>query len=293
MADLITESLESLAGAVPEASNPRFQAFVRALHSKEASGTFTTPEGGIIYGQKIKSGSHKGQRAMGPLQVMPATFAGIKRNTGLPLDPHVNEDLTKAGILYAAEAWRASKGNPVKAGAYYYGGPAALKREAKDVTSGGQTTTQYGRDIAQLMGTTGVPAAAQEPDPAALPITPDDSFAVAVIGAKEGTSPGALASYNPEVYQRVPRNADWTTALQTHNGNALAAVAQSATEGLALIEAEQRQADQQAAVEEAQRKAQAVQETRLAKAFGDGLPSLNATRLPGAVDRYVNSLLDN
>ena len=123
--------------------DPKQRAFLKAVHAQESDQALNAPT-------RDKSG------ATGPMQVTKDAWTDVSTK-GSELknraDPFEN---MRAGIRYASTGWQKSGGDPVLAGAYYYGGPGGLAKAQKgeSVASSedkGQTTFQYGNDVANRM----------------------------------------------------------------------------------------------------------------------------------------------
>lgn len=123
--------------------DPEQRAFLKAIHAQESDQALNAPT-------RDKSG------AMGPMQVTKAAWTDVSAK-GDELksraDPFEN---MRAGIRYASTGWQKSNGDPVLAGAYYYGGPGGFAKAQKGeaVASSedkGQTTFQYGKQVASRM----------------------------------------------------------------------------------------------------------------------------------------------
>jgi hypothetical protein len=124
-------------------TDPKQRAFLKAIHAQESQQALNAPT-------REKSG------AMGPMQVTKRAWTDVSTK-GAELkdraDPFEN---MRAGIRYASTGWQKSAGDPVLAGAYYYGGPGgfakAQKGEAVAASEDkGQTTFQYGKQVAARM----------------------------------------------------------------------------------------------------------------------------------------------
>lgn len=122
-------------------TDPTRRAFLKALHGQESGGASSSRT------------SNRGAR--GPMQVMPGTFAGV--NKAGDLDPESDYDNMRAGIRYGLQGWDLSGGNPVHAGAFYYGGPLGLKRAQRGefsvdpVNPKNPNTLEYGATVAKRM----------------------------------------------------------------------------------------------------------------------------------------------
>jgi len=123
--------------------DPRQRAFLKSIHDKESNQALNAPT-------RKKSG------ATGPMQVTEDAWTDVA-GKGEPLknrsDPYDN---MRAGIRYASNGWAQSGGDPVLAGTYYYGGPGGFakaknKESVASAEDKGQTTLQYGNDVANRM----------------------------------------------------------------------------------------------------------------------------------------------
>lgn len=120
--------------------DPRQRAFLKAIYSQESGS-----------GKNTKT-SNKG--AVGGMQIIPTTFASVADKD---MDIKNPFDNMRAGIRYASQGYDKSGGDPVLAGAYYYGGPGGMKKAAKGIevsdTSNPKapTTIGYGKSIAKKM----------------------------------------------------------------------------------------------------------------------------------------------
>ena len=95
-------------------TNPRERAFLKALHAQESSGKAT---------EKTSN-----RDAHGAMQILPATFKSVA-DAGMDINKPL--DNMRAGIRYGLQGFTAAKGDPVLAGAYYYGGPGGMQKAAK------------------------------------------------------------------------------------------------------------------------------------------------------------------
>jgi len=121
-------------------TDPLRRAFAKAIHGQESSGRADAPT------------SNRG--AAGPMQVRGAAWKDVATADMSPKNPFDN---MRAGIRYAMKGFDASNGNPVLAGAYYYGGPGGMKKlmEGKAVSDPqnpkAPTTEGYGKSVAERM----------------------------------------------------------------------------------------------------------------------------------------------
>ena len=121
-------------------TDPAEIAFLKSIHGQESGGKATSKD------------SNRG--AKGAMQVMPDTFKSVAdpdMDIAKPLDN------MRAGIRYGRQGFNAAKGDPVLAGAYYYGGPGGMQKAMKGVAvsdpknPNAPTTIGYGQSIAQRM----------------------------------------------------------------------------------------------------------------------------------------------
>ena len=121
-------------------TDPRQQAFLKALYGQESgSGADTTT-------------SNRG--AVGGMQILPGTFDGVADK-----DMDINNpfDNMRAGIRYGMQGYKAAKGDPVLAGAYYYSGPDGFKDAVNNIARVDTknpkypNSLEYGKSIAKTM----------------------------------------------------------------------------------------------------------------------------------------------
>lgn len=121
-------------------TDPVERAFLRSVHMQESGGKERAPT------------SNRGAR--GPMQVLPTTFSQVA-DKGMDINNPV--DNMRAGIRYARQGFQASGGDPVLAGAYYYGGPGGMAKAAKGEAvadpknPNAPTTIDYGKQVAARM----------------------------------------------------------------------------------------------------------------------------------------------
>jgi hypothetical protein len=88
------------------------------------------------------------------MQILPGTF---KQVADKDMDINKPLDNMRAGIRYGKKGFDAAGGDPVLAGAYYYGGPGGMQKAAKGVAvsdpknPNAPDTVEYGKSIAQRM----------------------------------------------------------------------------------------------------------------------------------------------
>ena len=121
-------------------TNPRERAFLKALHGQESSNKAT---------EKTSN-----RNAHGAMQILPGTF---KEVADKDMDINKPLDNMRAGIRYGKKGYDAAGGDPVLAGAYYYGGPGGMQKAAKGIPVSdpenpkAPTTIDYGNSIAKRM----------------------------------------------------------------------------------------------------------------------------------------------
>lgn len=121
-------------------TDPKERAFLKALHGQESSGKATAKT--------------SNRDAYGAMQIRPGTF---KQVADADMDINKPLDNMRAGIRYGKKGFDAAGGDPVLAGAYYYGGPGGMQKAAKGVAVSdpenpkAPTTLEYGKSIAQRM----------------------------------------------------------------------------------------------------------------------------------------------
>jgi hypothetical protein len=120
--------------------DPRQRAFLKALYGQESgSGADTTTSN---------------QGAVGHMQIKPSTFEQVA-DKGMDINNPF--DNMRAGIRYGMQGYQAANGDPVLAGAYYYGGPGGMEALAKgqvrtdSKNPKAPNTLEYGKSIAQRM----------------------------------------------------------------------------------------------------------------------------------------------
>jgi hypothetical protein len=121
-------------------TDPKERAFLKALHAQESSGKTTAKT--------------SNRDARGAMQILPGTF---KQVADKDMDINKPLDNMRAGIRYGKKGYDAAGGDPVLAGAYYYGGPGGMQKAAKGVAvsdpknPNAPDTVEYGKSIAQRM----------------------------------------------------------------------------------------------------------------------------------------------
>jgi hypothetical protein len=170
-------------------TDPKERAFLKAIHQQESSGKAT---------EKTSN-----RDAYGAMQILPGTF---KQVADKDMDITKPLDNMRAGIRYGKKGFDAAGGDPVLAGAYYYGGPGGMQKAAKGVAvsdpqnPNAPTTLGYGKSIAQRM-TDLLPigsAQAGELPKAAEPREPADNTAAKATSMAASSGLGALASQAPK-----------------------------------------------------------------------------------------------
>jgi hypothetical protein len=169
-------------------NNPRERAFLKALHAQESSGKAT---------EKTSN-----RDAHGAMQILPATFKSV---ADADMDINKPLDNMRAGIRYGLQGFTAAKGDPVLAGAYYYGGPGGMQKAAKGQAVSdpknpkAPNTLDYGNSIAKRMT-------------ALLPI--GSAVAEEIPGAKKAPVDTSLAAQIPGQSVQAPAsNYDQTNSF--------------------------------------------------------------------------------
>ena len=133
--DWAPDPLEAALAA--EGATGKFADVVRSMYQQESSS-----------GKNTKT-SNAG--AVGPMQVIPTTFASVADKGW---DIKNEEHNLRAGIRYAKQGFEASGGDPALTGAFYYGGPGGLAKARRGVAVSdprnpdAPTTLQYGQQVA-------------------------------------------------------------------------------------------------------------------------------------------------
>ena len=166
--------------------DPRQRAFLKALYGQESgSGADTTTSN---------------QGAVGHMQIKPSTFAQVASKGMNINDPFDN---MRAGIRYGMQGYQAANGDPVLAGAYYYGGPGGMQALAQGQVRTdpknpkAPNTLEYGKSIAQRM-TALLPIGSAQAQTAPAPV-PTTEPAPAEQGAAFGIYPKSGARKAPVV----------------------------------------------------------------------------------------------
>lgn len=197
--------------------DPIERAFLKSVHRQESSGKAT------------EKTSNRG--AAGAMQIMPDTFKSVA-------DPDM--DITKpldnmrAGIRYGRQGFSAAKGDPVLAGAYYYGGPGGFKKAAQGVAvadpknPNAPTTIGYGQSVAQRMTDLlpiGSAQAAERPvakAPAAAPARPMTGVGGVAAPQEGDTGIGGLSSLLSAAGAMAPKYLDKFAPSMVNDPKALA-----------------------------------------------------------------------
>lgn len=265
-------------------TDPALASFIRdGLWPTEGGGRETAADGGIIYGPKTRSG----ERAMGPLQIMPGTFNDVARQTGLKLDPKNNDDLALAGIKYAQQVWDKTGGDPYNAARAYQGGLGILKK-SDQISDGNLTNKQYAEKVVAGMGGQTPGRAPTDPTQGIADLSP---VAVAGMEINLGLPSGSLLGAQQQAIAQRDQQKDWASALA---GLAQKLPTRTDPTGnddvLSDIARQQQQAEQLDALQEQARRAQ---DSTLARALGgdEALAQNDRLALPGAVDRYLDRVL--
>jgi hypothetical protein len=158
-ADLFEKALD-----MEGVTDPIERAFLKAVHGQESSGKTT---------EKTSN-----RNAHGAMQILPSTFKSV---ADPDMDINKPLDNMRAGIRYGKQGFAAANGDPVLAGAYYYGGPGGMQKAASGVAVSdpknpkAPTTIDYGKSIAQRMTALlpiGSAVAGETPKPAAPTAAP-------------------------------------------------------------------------------------------------------------------------
>jgi hypothetical protein len=121
-------------------TDPKKRAFLKAIHDKESNQARVAP-------------TRKVSGAAGPMQVTADAWTDVSKRGEELKNRNDSYDNMRAGIRYASIGWAKAKGDPMLASTYYYGGGGgfAKAQEGKGVAADedkGQTTLQYGKDVA-------------------------------------------------------------------------------------------------------------------------------------------------
>ena len=121
-------------------TNPAERAFLKAIHVQESGGK-----------SRAKTSN---QNAHGAMQVIPSTFKAMA-DPGMDINNPL--DNMRAGIRFGRQGFRAAGGDPVLAGAFYYGGPGGMRKLQRGETVSdpknpkAPNTRQYGESVARRM----------------------------------------------------------------------------------------------------------------------------------------------
>lgn len=144
-------------------TDPRERAFLRAIHMQESGGREKAPT------------SNRG--AVGAMQILPGTFAQVADKD---MDIKNPLDNMRAGIRYARQGFQAAGGDPVLAGAYYYGGPGGMQKAkqgqpvADPQNPKAPNTIEYGKNVAQRMTDLMPVSTAYADTPSERPMAPSE-----------------------------------------------------------------------------------------------------------------------
>jgi hypothetical protein len=146
-------------------TNPAERAFLKAIHFQESSGK--------------KTANTSNRNAHGAMQVLPSTFKSVA-DPGMDINNPI--DNMRAGIRYGRQGFRAAGGDPVLAGAFYYGGPGGMAKLKRGVivrdpkNPNAPSTLEYGEKVKlrmqRFLGGAQPPAQAQPQRPAPSFIEP-------------------------------------------------------------------------------------------------------------------------
>lgn len=123
--------------------DPRQRAFLKSIHDKESDQAFNAP-------------TRKDSGASGPMQVTEGAWKDVSKKGEELKNRNDPYDNMRAGIRYASTGWEKAGGDPALASTYYYGGPGGFNKAKKGqgvaaLEDMGQTTLQYGNDVAEKM----------------------------------------------------------------------------------------------------------------------------------------------
>jgi len=211
-------------------TNPRERAFLKALHAQESSGKAT---------EKTSN-----RDAHGAMQILPATFKSVA-DAGMDINKPL--DNMRAGIRYGLQGFTAAKGDPVLAGAYYYGGPGGMQKAAKGQAVSdpknpkAPNTLDYGNSIAKRM-TAMLPigSAVAEEIPGARK-TPVDTSAAAQIPGQSVQAPASNYDQTNSFFGRmadkmgIPLEAQRQIGTTLNAPTPLAPVVGSAKSGSGIV----------------------------------------------------------
>jgi len=175
--------------------DPKQRAFLKSIHAQESDQALNAPT-------REKSG------AMGPMQVTKRAWTDVS-GKGDPLnnraDPFEN---MRAGIRYATTGWEKSGGDPVLAGAYYYGGPGGFAKAQKGegvaaAEDKGQTTLDYGKQVKdRLASFLPIGTAQATPAPGITALPPDVSSQIPGQSVKAPAPAPEGGFLSPDSFQR-------------------------------------------------------------------------------------------
>jgi len=178
-------------------TDPKQQAFLKALYGKESgSGANTTT-------------SNRG--AVGGMQILPGTFDEVADRN---MDINNPFDNMRAGIRYGMQGYKAAKGDPVLAGAYYYSGPDGFKDAVNNIARVDTknpkypNSLEYGRSIAKTM-TALLPMGSAQAETTASSAAPPSQADVPSIYSGEGYTPEGLEALGKrlDVIREARKNA--------------------------------------------------------------------------------------
>ena len=196
--------------------DPVERAFLKSVHRQES--------GGKAEEKTSNRGAH------GAMQIVPSTFASV---ADPDMDINKPLDNMRAGIRYGRQGFSAAKGDPVLAGAYYYGGPGGMKKAAQGVAvsdpknPNAPTTIGYGQSVAQRMTDLlpiGSAQAAERPVAKAAPAPARPMTGVGGVAApQEGdTGIGGLSSLLSAAGAMAPKYLDKFAPSMVNDPKALA-----------------------------------------------------------------------
>ena len=173
-------------------TDPKERAFLKALHGQESSGKTTAPT--------------SNRDAHGAMQILPTTF---KQVADKDMDINKPLDNMRAGIRYGKKGYDAAGGDPVLAGAYYYGGPGGMQKAAKGVAvsdpknPNAPDTVEYGKSIAQRMTAMLPIGTAQAGTPPQKQQAPVDTSSASQIPGQRTPAPVSTADQTNSFFGRM------------------------------------------------------------------------------------------
>jgi hypothetical protein len=193
-------------------TDPKERAFLKALHGQESSGKTTAPT--------------SNRDARGAMQILPTTF---KQVADKDMDINKPLDNMRAGIRYGKKGYDAAGGDPVLAGAYYYGGPGGMQKAAKGVAvsdpknPNAPDTVEYGKSIAQRMTAMLPIGTAQAGTPPQKQQAPVDTSSASQIPGQRTPAPVSTADQTNSFFGRMADKLGIPLEAQRQIGTTLSA----------------------------------------------------------------------